>query len=95
MLDKEKLIIVFHVGVNEMPKNHAVQTIISFKNMEQIQFDESVRTIVVPDETAHKNTVRVEIINPIVISDAEYNDKVVPYCKTAEQAIKDFQEQNK
>ena len=33
MLDKEKLIIVFHVGVGEMPKVQAMQTLVSFKNM--------------------------------------------------------------
>lgn len=91
MLDKDKLIIVFHVGIGEMNKQKAIQTLMGFSNTIQTKFDESVKTLIVPDDTICQN-VRVEVINPITLTDNEYNGTVVPFVKQAEQAIEDFKE---
>ena len=91
MLDKDKLIIVFHVGIGEMNKQKAIQTLMGFSNTIQTKFDESVKTIIIPDDTICQN-VRVEVINPITLTENEYNGTVVPFVKQAEQAIKDFKE---
>ena len=91
MTDKEKLIIIFHLGVAELNKKQTNELLTQFANSSQIQFDESVKTIILPDSTRPFNTVRVEVANPMNITDNEYNAKVVPYCKAAEQAIKDFE----
>lgn len=90
MLDKEKLIIVFHLGVAKLSKQEMNKLLVQFVNSKQMQFDESVRTIVLPDATQQAVSVRVEVVNPMNITDDEYNAKVVPYCKAAEQAIKDL-----
>jgi len=91
MLDKEKLIIVFHLGVAELSKKQMNELMVQFANSTQMQFDESVKTIILPDSTQPCASARVEVINPMNITDDEYNAKVVPYCKAAEQAIKDFE----
>ena len=51
MLDKEKLIIVFHLGVSELSKKEMNESMVQFANSPQIQFDESIRTIILPDTT--------------------------------------------
>ena len=95
MLDKDKLIIIFHVGVGNLNNGKAMQVLNQFSNMEQIRFDESVRTIVLPDGNQDYPGAYVEVINPITLSDEEYDRKVVSYVEEAEQAIKDFEEQSK
>lgn len=95
MLDKEKLFIIFHVGVGNLSKKEAVVILNEFINMKQIRFDESVKTIILPDGNQDYPCVHVEVINPVTLSDEEYNRKVVSYVEEAEQAIKDFEEQSK
>ena len=92
MLDKEKLIIVFHLGVSELSKKEMNESMVQFANSIQMQFDESIKTIILPDITQSCPSVRVEVINPITLTENEYNGTVVPFVKQAEEAIKDFEQ---
>ena len=91
MLDKEKLIILFYLGVAELSKKEMNEFTAQFANSTQIQFDESIRTIILPDLTSSYPSVRVEVINPITLTENEYNGTVVPFVKKVEEAIKDFE----
>ena len=91
MLDKEKLIIIFRLGVAELNSKQMNELMVRFSNTKQIQFDETVRTIILPDITQSYPSVRVEVINPITLTENEYNGTVVPFVKQAEEAIKDFE----
>lgn len=95
MLDKEKLIIVFYLGVSKLSKKEINESMVQFANSTQIQFDESVKTIILPDTTQSWPSVRVEVINPITLTENEYNGTVVPFVKQAEEAIKDFEQTEK
>ena len=95
MLDKEKLIIVFHLGVSGLSKKEMNESMVQFANSIRMQFDESIKTIILPDITQSCPSVRVEVINPITLTENEYNGTVVPFVKQAEEAIKDFEQTEK
>ena len=92
MDDKDKIFLVFYVGLNHILQedrpayfNEIVQFFIN-------AFDETIKPILIPDVTSDKT--KVECINPKLITEAEYcdvqelidkSDKIIKKLKDYEQ----------
>lgn len=89
MLDKDKLILIVYFGIDGYTlQSRAYTEMIDCRYSLISQFDDSVKILVIPDRTA-KN-IRVETINPKLLSDEDYREKVMPIIEKAEQVIKEF-----
>lgn len=87
MLLKDKLILVFYVGIEDCNMARANERLIDVRNHFESLKDESVEFIFAPDfET---RSCRVETINPKRISDEEY-EKVLEIVEDYKNRLKNY-----
>ena len=90
MLDKEKLFIVIYVDVRGIHDSDVVSYIEAIAS--SIQYDESIVKLIIPTRDSE---TRVECINPVLLSPAQYEetDKTFKNLKERfEEAIKTLEE---
>ena len=90
MLDKNKLFIVIYVDVRGIHDSDVVSYIKEIAS--SIQYDESIAKLIIP---TRESETRVECINPVLLSPAQYDetDKTFKSLKEkVEEAIKMLKE---
>ena len=91
-LDKDKLILVVYFGTDGLLLSRAYTEMVRCRESLISQFDYSVKILVIPDRTSEE--IRVEPINPQLISDEDYKSKILPLVEKAEQVLKEFKYEN-
>jgi hypothetical protein len=89
MLDKDKLILIVYFGLYGIElKSRAYTEMINCREVLRSYFDDSVKILVLPDRSSE--SIKVETINPQLLSDEDYREKVMPIIEKAEKVIKEF-----
>ena len=88
MLDKDKLILIVYFGVDGFELRREREEMINCREVLRSQFDDSVKILVLPDRSSE--SIKVETINPQLLSDEDYCEKVMPIIEKVEKVIKEF-----
>lgn len=88
MLDKDKLILIVYFGIDGFELRRSREEMINCREVLRSQFDDSVKILVLPDRSSE--SIKVETINPQLLSDEDYREKVMPIIEKAEKVIKEF-----
>ena len=89
MLDKYKLILIVYFGIDGYTlQSRAYTEMINCHESLISQFDDSVKILVLPERSSE--SIKDETINPQILSDKDYREKVMPIIEKAEKVIKEF-----
>lgn len=91
-LDKDKLILVVYFGTDGLLLSRAYTEMVRCRESLISQFDYSVKILVIPDRTSEE--IRIEPINPQLLSDEDYKSKILPLVEKAEKVLKEFKYEN-
>ena len=81
LLDKDKLIIIFYVGIKNIIRGNAIKIFSEVINHLEKNFDESVKCLVIPDDTI--TNICVSYINTEQLPQKDFEI----FCKKADKLI--------
>jgi hypothetical protein len=87
--DKDKLILIFYIGIGDLRQEKAYEILQHLKIELDEMFDESVKSIIMP-VSAKGGDIRVEPIYMQTITNNEDNNRLTETINKLEQAVKDL-----
>jgi Fe-S cluster biogenesis protein NfuA len=86
--DKDKLILIFYIGIGDLKHEKAYEILQNISNELEEMFDESVKPIIMPVRDG--GDIRVEPIYMQTITNNEDNNRLTETINKLEQAVKDL-----
>ena len=86
--DKDKLILIFYIGIGDLKHEKAYEILQNISNELEEMFDESVKPIIMP--VREGGDIRVEPIYMQTITNNEDNNRLAETINKLEQAVKNL-----
>ena len=86
--DKDKLILIFYIGIGDLKHEKAYEILQNISNELEEMFDESVKSIIMPVRDG--GDIRVEPIYMQTITNNEDNNRLTETINKLEQAVKNL-----